>query len=192
MVVVKILIGKNLDDGHNFGVHLYENNFDGECVVQDDSHCVADVDGLDDIFGTNDQRVVVRIPASEIAKIIAGQVVDDLLSRGAGNTYDDDMALEYTNDRLADFAQEITDLVHVEMKDKYTTADGFTIIGDDIMDCPHKCGDCIDSPYEGECMHGCHDCGHYDGGNCLHSGSNNFGCYGDQCAADCYEWEGGE
>jgi len=37
--------------------------------------------------------------------------------------------------------------------------------------------------------HGCWDCGHFDGGNCIHAGSSHYGCEGDVNAADCNEWE---
>ena len=59
------------------------------------------------------------------------------------------------------------------------------------FDCPHKCGDCKGTEFE-DCEHGCFDCGHFDGGSCIHSGSSHYGCYGNECACDCYEWEGGE
>ena len=60
--------------------------------------------------------------------------------------------------------------------------------GGEDMECPHKCGDCINNP--GECMHGCEDCGHFDGSNCLHP-LGHYGCYGGECAYDCAEWNDG-
>lgn len=60
---------------------------------------------------------------------------------------------------------------------------------DEIMNCPHKCGDCITSP--DDCVHGCHDCGYFDGGNCVHSGSVNCGCLDGYCACDCPDWNDG-
>lgn len=63
-------------------------------------------------------------------------------------------------------------------------------IGDDIMKCKHNCEDC--GATNGECVHGCFDCIHFDGGNCVHCGSSNYGCAGDVVAADCGEWDNGE
>ena len=37
--------------------------------------------------------------------------------------------------------------------------------------------------------HGCHDCAHFDGGNCIHSGSSHYGCEGDINAKDCSKWK---
>lgn len=57
------------------------------------------------------------------------------------------------------------------------------------MNCPHKedCNECTDE----ECLHGCHDCGYFDGGNCIHSGCSHIGCLGGECACDCSEWNDG-
>ena len=185
MVVVKILVNSELTE-KEFGVQAYENNSDGVCGVQDDFHCIAEVDGRDTIFGTNDENITVKIP---LARILAEQVVDDLCSRGTGNTYDDDLALEYAQNRMNEFTCKVADLADAIMIDKYTTRDGLTIIGGDLVHCPHKCGECINEP--DDCMHGCHDCGYFDGGNCIHSGSPNCGCLDDYCACDCSEWNDG-
>lgn len=40
-----------------------------------------------------------------------------------------------------------------------------------------------------ECEHGCWDCGHFDGGNCINV-LGHYGCLGDICAEDCSAWEG--
>lgn len=189
MVVVKILIDDELLKGEEFGAQLYENNFDGECEVQDDFHCIAEVDGRDTIFGSNDENVTIRLP---LVRILAEQVVDDLCSRGVGNTYDEDLAMQYAQERVNDFVWRIADRADAMMED-HTTKDGLTIIDDVLKDCPHKCGDCIGTEYYGqECLHGCGDCGYFDGGNCIHSGSYNCGNLGGECAHDCYEWDNGE
>ena len=191
-MIVKILV-----NGKEFGIDAYENNFDGEVQVNDTFHCEAEADGRDTIFGTNDENITVVIPMDEIKEsIIAGMiddVVDDLRSRGVGNTYNIDHAYEYTAIRLADLKATIANEADQIMTNQHTTADGFTIIDDILKDCPHKCGDCIGTEYYGqECLHGCHDCGYFDGGNCIHSGSGHCGCLGGECAHDCYEWDNGE
>lgn len=100
-MIVKILI-----NGKEYGINVSENNYMGEVEVHDTFHCAAEEDGLDTIFGTNDQMITVKI-------------------------------------------------------------------GDDNM----------------EEEHGCWDCSHFDGGNCIHSGSSHYGCEGNINAKDCSEWE---
>lgn len=60
--------------------------------------------------------------------------------------------------------------------------------GGEGMECPHKCGDCINDP--DECVHGCDDCEYFDGGNCVHS-LGHYGSTGGYCAIDCSEWNDG-
>ena len=55
-MIIKILV-----NGKEFGIDVYENNFDGEVQVNDTFHCEAEEDGLDTIFGTNDQMITVKI-----------------------------------------------------------------------------------------------------------------------------------
>ena len=55
-MIIKILV-----NGKEYGVDVYENNFDGEVQVNDTFHCEAEEDGLDTIFGTNDQMITVKI-----------------------------------------------------------------------------------------------------------------------------------
>lgn len=40
--------------------------------------------------------------------------------------------------------------------------------------------------------HGCDDCSHFDGGNCINAESNYYGCTGGIPAADCHVWNNGE
>lgn len=54
------------------------------------------------------------------------------------------------------------------------------------MKCPHNCNECIND----ECLHGCEDCGYFDGGNCIHV-LGHLGCSGGICAVDCSEWNDG-
>lgn len=98
-MIVKILV-----NGKEYGVDVYENNFDGEVQVNNTFHCKAEADGFDTIFGTNDQMITIKIDDNE---------------------------------------EE----------------------------------------------HGCWDCSHFDGGNCMHAGSSHYGCEGDVNVADCNEWE---
>lgn len=191
-MIVKILI-----NGKEYGVDVYENNFDGEVQVNDTFHCEAEADGRDTIFGTNDENITVVIPMDEIKESIIAEmiddVVDDLRSRGVGNTYDIDHAYEYTAIRLADLKATIANEADQIMTNQHTTADGFTIIDDVLKDCPHKCGDCIGTDEYGTgCMHGCHDCGHNDGSTCLNGESGYYGHDVCQCAHDCVDWNGGE
>ena len=191
-MIIKILI-----NGKEFGIDAYENNFDGEVQVNDTFHCEAEADGRDTIFGTNDENITVVIPMDEIKdSIITGMiddVVDDLRSSELGNTHNIDLAYEYTAIRLADLKTTIANEVDQIMINQYTTVNDFKIIDDVLKDCPHKCGDCINTEYYGqECLHGCHDCGYFDGGNCIHSGSGHCGCLGGECAHDCNEWDNGE
>ena len=56
------------------------------------------------------------------------------------------------------------------------------------MECPHinNCNECIDD----ECLHGCEDCGYFDGSTCVHV-LGHLGCLGGICATDCSEWNDG-
>lgn len=193
-MIVKILV-----NGKEFGVDVYENNPDGEVQINDTFHLNEDEVDIerDTIFGTLDNQITVKIPYEIIIEIVKDDMVEDavdiLRSRGPGNTYNRDHAFNTAHDVLSDLKYDIADAADKIMTDKYTTQDGFTIIDDVLKDCPHKCGDCIGTEYYGqECLHGCGDCGHFDGGNCIHSGSNHYGCLGGECAHDCYEWDNGE
>ena len=190
-MIVKILI-----NGKEYGVDVYENNFDGEVQVNDTFHCEAEADSRDTIFGTNDQMVTVKISYEDIIEIIKKEMIEDsisiLLSRGTGNTYDRDMAFDTAHDVLSDLKYEIADEVDNIMTEKYTCEDNLTIKGDDTMyepQCKHNCADCAGYETTGDCNHGCHDCIHFDGGNCVNSCSNYYGCEGGECAADCHEWK---
>ena len=58
------------------GVQVYENNENGELIVQDTYHIEAITDGFDDVFGTNDEQIVVTIDVAEFKQncLIAGEV----------------------------------------------------------------------------------------------------------------------
>lgn len=57
-------------------VKVYENNENGELSVQDTYHIKAITDGLDSVFGTNDEEVRVIIDIAEFKEncLIAGEV----------------------------------------------------------------------------------------------------------------------
>ena len=182
MVVVKIVSPNKYTIS---GVHVYENNENGEVFVQDDYHCEAVEDGFDDIFGTNDEKIVVTLKSDLLIRSMAQEIVKYLLKEHGGETYDE----ERRNDCVQDLLDESTGYMREELDkimDNFTEEDNLT-----IMNCPHKCSDCVDT-YDHECVHGCGDCGFFDGGNCIHSGSYNCGCLGDCCAYDCSDWDNGE
>lgn len=55
-MILKILI-----NGKEYGIQIYENNFDGEVEVQDTYHLEVIDSGFDDIFGTNDEQITVKL-----------------------------------------------------------------------------------------------------------------------------------
>lgn len=189
-MIVKISIYNN-----EYAVDVYENNPEGEIQINDTFHLdenEIDVE-RDTVFGTLDNQVTIKIPYKIIREIIKDDMVEDVISllrdRGSGNTYDRSHAFDIANNVLSDLKYDVADAADKIMTDKYTTADGLTIIGGDLVNCPHKCGECINEP--DECMHGCHDCGYFDGSNCIHSGSANCGCLDVYCACDCPDWNDG-
>ena len=190
-MIVKISIYNN-----EYGVDVYENNPDGEIQINDTFHLNEDEIDIerDTVFGTLDNQITIKIPYETIREIVKNDMIEDaisiLRSRGPGNTYDRSHAFDVAHDVLSDLKYDIANAADKIMTDKYTTKDGFTIIGGEAMNCPHKCGDCINDP--DECLHGCHDCGYFDGSTCVHSGSYNCGKIDTQCAHDCYEWDNGE
>ena len=128
-MIVKILV-----NGKEFGVNVYENNFDGEVQVNDTFHCEAKEDGFDTIFGTNDQMITVNISYNDIKEI-----------KGDNTMYD--------------------------------------------PQCKHACTNCAGYETTSNCNHGCFDCIHFDGGNCVNCRSNYYNCEGNIPAADCHTWE---
>ena len=72
-MILKIVDQENITIG---GVQVYENNADGKLTVQDTYHIVAIIDGLDDIFGTNEEQILVKIDVSQFKEncLIAGEV----------------------------------------------------------------------------------------------------------------------
>lgn len=183
MVVIKIKDNNEVE----YGVELYENNFDGEVEIHDTFHCAAEIDEdhpRDTIFGSNDAMVTVHVNP---AKTLAEHVKEYIINEYAWCVYDDDLVRRCIEDTLSDLAGTIRTYLDAKME-KHIGDDNVTILGKEVKDCPHKCGDCVMDP--GECIHGCDDCGHFDGGNCVHIGSSHCGCNGGLPAHDCGEWEG--
>ena len=48
-----------LDDGREFAVYVYENNFDGEIEVMDTFMVDNIEESLDDVFGTNEKMLTL-------------------------------------------------------------------------------------------------------------------------------------
>lgn len=187
MVVVRIVDNNEIE----YGVHIYENNENGEVFVQDDFHCHAEEDGFDTVFGTNDEQVTVQINPT---KFIANNIVDHIVSCYLGETYDEKLARDCIADALYDVHQEILEHIDELMMSKYLEEDNLTIKGDDKMKyealCKHNCIDCAGYEITGDCNHGCFNCIHFDGGNCVNCSSNYYGCEGGVVAGNCHEWKG--
>ena len=46
-------------DGREFGVYVYENNFNGELEVMDTFKVDNIEEGIDDVFGTNERQLTL-------------------------------------------------------------------------------------------------------------------------------------
>ena len=101
------------------GVYVYENNENGEVFVQDTYHVdVISDDELDDIFGTNETQVTIQVKPQLLRVAIAKDIVDDIVSQRAGNTYDPDEDLDYfVNNFLEAETEHIRELVDEMMMD---------------------------------------------------------------------------
>lgn len=67
------MIVKFVIDGKIFAVEVYENNENGEVFVHDTYHCNVVEEGLDDVFGSNDQMVVLE--SGDLMKEHAQEVI---------------------------------------------------------------------------------------------------------------------
>ena len=72
-MILKVVDENNSTIG---AVQVYENNFNGKTEVQDTHRIRAVEDGLDSVFGSNDEEVVVIIDIGEFKQncLIAGEV----------------------------------------------------------------------------------------------------------------------
>lgn len=72
-MIIEIINKDNL----TFGIHVYENNENGEVFLQDTYHCDAEVNGYDDIFGTNDEKITVYLKRDEIMEERICQLLEE-------------------------------------------------------------------------------------------------------------------
>lgn len=180
-----------------YAVDAYENNAEGQVQLNDTFHLDEENVKIekDTVFGTLDSQITIKISLEDIKDILKDDMVEDtvsiLRSRGVGNTYDRSKAFDTAHDILSDLKYDIADEADNIMTRKYTTQDGLTIIDEELMQCPHKCGECIGTEEYGTgCMHGCHDCINCDGAQCLNGASDNYGRDAGEIAHDCDDWEG--
>ena len=75
-MILKIVDENNSTIG---AVQVYENNENGELCVQDTYHIRALEYGADDVFGTNDEEVIVIVNIAEFKEncLIAGEVYQE-------------------------------------------------------------------------------------------------------------------
>lgn len=120
MVVVRIIDNNEIE----YGVHIYENNENGEVFVQDDFHCNAEEDGFDTIFGTNDEQVTVQINPM---KFIAKNIVDNIVSCRPGEMYDEDICDMFVNDYFEEIIMGYVRTIVDEMMREHLEEDNLTI-----------------------------------------------------------------
>lgn len=107
-------------------IHVYENNYNGEVSVNDTFHCNADAVDLDTIFGTNDQEVAIQLDHNLKRKFAADEIVADIVSQRAGQTYDEELLCEFTNDYFESELEKVRELVDEKMQD-YLEDDNLTV-----------------------------------------------------------------
>ena len=108
-------------------VNVYENNYNGEVSVNDTFHCNADAVDLDTIFGTNDQQVAIQLDHNLKRKFAADEIVADIVSQRAGQTYDEELLCEFTNDYFESELEKVKELVDERMQD-YLDEDNLTVM----------------------------------------------------------------
>ena len=107
-------------------VYVYENNENGELSIMDTFHVDAKETGLDTIFGTNDQEIVIQLDQNLKRNLVADEIVADIVSLRAGQVYDDELLCEFTNDYFAAELDKIRELVDEKMQD-YLEDDNLTV-----------------------------------------------------------------
>ena len=107
-------------------VNVYENNYNGEVSVNDTFHCNADAVDLDTIFGTNDQEVAIQLDHNLKRKFAADEIVADIVSQRAGQTYDEELLCEFVNHYFESELEKIRELVDEKMQD-YLEDDNLTV-----------------------------------------------------------------
>lgn len=112
--------------GNESAVFLYENNENGEVSVQDTFHCDVVDEGLDSVFGTNEQQVTIINKLSNQREAIANAIVDDIVSTRMGEIYDEEILYEYVNAYFEDEMEKIREIVDEKMY-PYLDEDNLTI-----------------------------------------------------------------
>lgn len=107
-------------------VNVYENNYNGEVSVNDTFHCNADAVDLDTIFGTNDHEVAIQLDHNLKRNWIADEIVADIVFQRAGQTYDEELLCEFTNDYFESELEKVKELVDERMQD-YLDEDNLTV-----------------------------------------------------------------
>ena len=107
-------------------IHVYENNYNGEVSVNDTFHCNANAVDLDTIFGTNDQEVAIQLDHNLKRKFAADEIVADIVSQRAGQTYDEELLCEFVNHYFESELEKIRELVDEKMQD-YLEDDNLTV-----------------------------------------------------------------
>ena len=107
-------------------VNVYENNYNGEVSVNDTYHCDVEAVELDSVFGTNDKSVAIQLDHNLKRKFAADEIVADIVSQRAGQTYDEELLCEFTNDYFESELEKVKELVDERMQD-YLDEDNLTV-----------------------------------------------------------------
>ena len=107
-------------------VEIYENNYNGDVSVNDTYHCDVEAVELDSVFGTNDKSVAIQLDHNLKRKFAADEIVADIVSQRAGQTYDEELLCEFTNDYFESELEKVKELVDERMQD-YLDEDNLTV-----------------------------------------------------------------
>ena len=107
-------------------IHVYENNYNGDVSVNDTYHCDVEAVELDSVFGTNDKSVAIQLDHNLKRKFAADEIVADIVSQRAGQTYDEELLCEFTNDYFESELEKVKELVDERMQD-YLDEDNLTV-----------------------------------------------------------------
>ena len=107
-------------------VYVYENNENGELSIMDTFHVDAKETGLDTIFGTNDQEIVIQLDQNLKRNLVADEIVADIVSQRAGQIYDEELLCEFVNNYFESEMEKVRELVDERMKD-CLEEDNFTV-----------------------------------------------------------------
>ena len=107
-------------------IHVYENNYNGEVSVNDTYYCDIEAVEMDSIFGTNDQEVTIQLDHNLKRNFAADEIVADIISQRAGQTYDEELLCEFTDAYFESELEKIRELVDERMQD-YLEEDNLTV-----------------------------------------------------------------